>query len=850
MITIETCTEPTGPEAHGLGRLRSALAAAGIKVADVHEATAIEAPHVHLMVGRTSHPAIQAAAAGSGLRLPSEPEATFFQPLPERAAATLLAGGADAAGVMYALLELADRIRCRGLAALSKPDPFLEKASLRIRGVDRFLSGHLDEDWFHSEDFWAYFLDRLAAARLNRFVLVTGFDTAWMSPPYPFFLDIPGFEAVTVEGLAPGRKAANLARLRRIGRDCADRAITFFFGIWQQTPWQQGQSQLVAGLPPDEDALAEFCAAGLRELLVQCPEIAGIHLRVNHEAGVGTQTTPEGFWNTLTDAVADCGRPAKLDLRAKGLSDGMIRHALDRGLDLGVPTKYWCEQTGLPHHLTQMRSEELARLENLNHARRYSYADLLRRPRRHQIIYRLWNLGGTNLFWWGNSEYVRRFCASLAVGEAPGFEFSCPLSLKGGHEVHHREPWPVRIDPAEVSHTCEDERYWIQYLLFGRIGYDPAVADSVFLRDFEQRFGPEAGGQLSGAGAAASLVLPLVTAAHMPVHPMACYWPELSTGGALFATNQANPHFREVTYGAAEPSDSGLFYGIDAYATDLLENAVADKFTPLQVARWLRSLAADTRSALEAAARASDRRPGPEWKAARTDLSMLADLADYHAEKIHAAVHLALFGTGSAESHRRAALVHLKRARSHWQALAERGTHAFRDPLEFRAGTAVGRTGHWRHLTTEIDRDLDCLTTLKPGSQAAAHSLPEAATAGSTTPAFQDGRLPGELEVAERAVAGRSIRVVYRPPISPDPAMVFRLRYRRTNQLEGAFLSLPLLREADGFAASIPAHYVTPEFDQLVYVTGRCDRWETRMLPGLFHPEAPLPYRLIRITEA
>src|SRR5690606_20381655 len=129
------------------------------------------------------------------------------------------------------------------------------------------------------------------------------------------------------------------------------------------------------------------------------------------------------------------------------------------------PTKYWCEHTGLPHHLTQMRDEELTQLDNLNHSRRYSYADLLRKPRWYDVIYRLWSLGSTTLFLWGDPDYVRRFSASCRLGDAAGFEVAAPLSLKGGHAAIQTEAWPIFADPALRVGTWEDERYWLFYLL-------------------------------------------------------------------------------------------------------------------------------------------------------------------------------------------------------------------------------------------------------------------------------------------------------------------------------------------------------------------------------------------------
>src|SRR6185369_17274653 len=110
-------------------------------------------------------------------------------------------------------------------------------------------------------------------------------------------------------------------------------------------------------------------------------------------------------------------------------------------------TKHWCEHTGLPYHLTRMRTEELDRLANLNHSRRYSYADLLRKPQAFDVIYRLWTYGSTCLFVWGDPDFARRFAESCKLGAA-GFEIDAALSFKGGHEMLQAEPWSVYKDAS------------------------------------------------------------------------------------------------------------------------------------------------------------------------------------------------------------------------------------------------------------------------------------------------------------------------------------------------------------------------------------------------------------------
>jgi hypothetical protein len=207
-----------------------------------------------------------------------------------------------------------------------------------------------------------------------------------------------------VAGQNPDARQANLDALRLIGRLCHEHGLLVTFATWQQRPLTSEQDRLVSGLAEEETALSGYCYEGLRTLLDAVPEIDVVQFRVNHESGVGTQVSAADFWNRCTDAVADVARrnarPLILDLRAKGLTDSMIDHAFAMGLHVEVPTKYWCEHAAMPHHITAMRSEELAQLDNFNHSRRYSYADLLKKPRYFDVIYRLWNYGSTNLFLW------------------------------------------------------------------------------------------------------------------------------------------------------------------------------------------------------------------------------------------------------------------------------------------------------------------------------------------------------------------------------------------------------------------------------------------------------------------
>ncbi len=618
-VVLVDRTAGSAPGRHGLAALQAALEGRGIATESAHTVPAAPAGPV-VVAGRVDDACVRGLIAAAGVEIPAAAEALACA----RSGAALVLAGADDRGLAYALLEAADRVRTRGLDALAAMDGLAERPEHAVRSVCRFIMGKLDDEWYASPDFWRYWYGRLAAARFNRFTLIMGFDTGYLTPPYPFYVEVPEYPKVRAKGLSAADLHARLEHLRAIARMAHDHGIEFFLGTWQQNPWVSEEERLVDNLPKDDASLAGYCVAGLKALLRAAPELDGIHFRVNHEAGVGTQKSNEDFWRALVNAAGEVRKDIKLDLRAKGLTDDMIRDGLATGVRVTVPTKYWCEHAGLPHHLTQMRHEELTQLSNFNHSRRYSYADMLKRPRSYDTLYRLWNNGTTSVLLWGDPDYARRFSASCHLGDAAGFEISDPLGLRWGHTPLQKEAWRIHKDPKHAAGRWEDERYWMTYLTFGRLGYSTATSAEVWERELAARFPEGAAAAVLDAYASAGKILPLITAFHMPVHPQLSYWPEVSTGAALFEEHNHRPYKymgKAMSYLTAEPSDPGLFYGVSEYVADAAAGKLRPKYTPLQAGEWLATLAANVRGALDRAAAARGIESAPEWPGTQLDFS-------------------------------------------------------------------------------------------------------------------------------------------------------------------------------------------------------------------------------------
>jgi hypothetical protein len=776
----------------------------------------------------------------------------------------LLISGGDTLGLMYALYEMADRVRCGGLEELGRDIHVEERPDLALRGVDRFIMNRFDEEWFYSRDFWDSFLQKLARNRFNRFTLITGFDTSYMTPPYPFFVEVPGFETLRVRGLSAEKRERNLETLRKIAALCVANGLVFSFGTWQQKPWTNNQQNLVENMPAGDAEFTAFCAEGVRALLESCPGIGALQFRVNMEAGItapagGKTNTHESFWNALIDAAAASGRPLKLDLRAKGVTDGMIAHALASGLDVSIPTKYWCEHAALPYHISKLRGEESRDLQNMNSSRRYSYSNLLKKPRWYDVIFRLWNYGSTNVFLWADTDYVRRFSESLRLAGSYGFEINTPLSLKGGMEARAESPWALHRDPSVINYRWEDERYWAYYLAFGRWGYSGGADPEVIRREFVLRFGG-AGPALLDAYETAAKILPLITTIHFPVHPSLHYWPELYPGAALFAKNNYDPSFGAVDYASALPSDEELFYSIAEYAEDEAAGTFKTKYNPLYMGNQLHGLAEKVRDHLRRAGcsandAANDRVVDSKEKLATwVDFSMVAGLADFHAWKIWAAYYLCSYRRDAAGDNLAKAYSAMLRARSFWAELSALGNRYYHHDLQFNAGAGVARHKNWQErLEKEVDADLACLEALLAG---AGRDIARDREAVAALPDVEPSGLRIQCKFPETCSGGQDLHINARVEGEAlGDAPVVLLNYRHMDHTEGEYRHVPMERRGEEYHGLIPGDYLTPGFTQglspgfdvIVYLSALDAAGRAIIYPGINHPVYAGPYAVIRL---
>lgn len=628
----------TGPATiHGWEKIEAAISAKGIRYEEVANAKA-----AHGAVLIAAGPSLGSGFVAEqiralGIRMPDKPESLIIHKTELQRKQTLLLSGSDDRGLMYALLEVANRIGWATDRAtpLSEVRDTVESASVNDRGVIIFtMQKHQYEDRLHDENYWVKYFDMLADDRFNTFEVLFAYETnGYNCPVYPYYIDVNGFPEVKVVGLSKDEQQRNLTDLHRLVRMAHERGIRVTFGIWCHyyrttaamtpvDPSKPAAPDTVSGLT--EANLVPYTIAAISQFLEEFHEIDNVQLLMMDESGLKTSDMKQ-FWREIFPALKKAAPDIQYELRAKGVSDDLIRQGLDLGLKIRVNTKFWTEQVGLPFFQTHVDFPDQP-------TRRGSYADMLRYPREYQLHWTLWTAGSLRILLWGDPEYVRRFAASTHLGGATGFEIHEPLATKMAGHPHDLKPFEL-LSPSYRYYDYEFQRYWYFFQVFGRVSYNPGTPAEEWNHEFVARFGKDAAPYIKQGLQRASQILPEITAYCQPAdhYPTTRGWPERQRQGDL-------PQYVE-----ANPSDTQQFESIKDAADDILTGRSSPKITPMQTSRWFARASSNVRKLIAAAEQKAGPHPGKEFASTIVDLKILSDLAAYHSHRAAAGLSYALF---------------------------------------------------------------------------------------------------------------------------------------------------------------------------------------------------------------
>src|SRR5690348_2631852 len=792
--------------------LQDTLAAGGVTVQLRRKSEEVPPSQECIYIGGPTSNSARQLLGAAGISLPDGPECLAMARGKIGKRPVLAVTASDARGLVYALLELADRVSFADdpLAELRAVKPVNERPANTIRSVMRaFVSDVQDKPWFNDRAFWQSYLTMLATHRFNRFNLAlglgydftTGITDCYFHFAYPFLVSVPGYDVRAVP-LPDDERDRNLEMLRFISEETERRGLHFQLGLWTHAyQWTNSPhaNYLIAGLTPETQA--SYCRDALRTLLQACPAVRGVTIRTHGESGV-----PEGeygLWRKIFDGAAQCGRRVEIDLHAKGVNQQMIDAALDTGLPVTVSPKFWAEHMGLPYMQGAIRALEMppkhaprsgffALSSGSRSFMRYGYGDLLTEDRRHGVLHRIWP-GTQRMLLWGDPKMAADYGRVSSFCGSNGVELFEPLAFKGRKGSGLPGGRNAYADPS-LQPAFDFEKFSYTYRVWGRNLYNPEGDPGGWQRELRRRFGRGAD-KVEAALASASRILPLVTVAHCPSAANNNYWPEMYTNIAIVAESNPQPYGDTPTprrLGTVSPLDPEFFSGIDEFADELIAGKSSGKYSPAWVAERLEEAAEQALSQLQKAKLKMRDAQSAEFRRLAIDIPIQAGLGRFFAARFRAGICYALYQRSGHRPALEAAIRLNRAARTAWAEFAQPATTPYRSDITY--GPEFFQRGQWLARLPAIDQDTADLENLLNQS-----SIPDSAAQKAD---------PKLIEQAMQAVLKKSsdtehpvLADLHTPPASfqrgkPFPVAVripktnlaqiagLCLRYRHVNQAE------------------------------------------------------------------
>ncbi|WP_129669275.1 hypothetical protein [Phytoactinopolyspora endophytica] len=810
--------------------------------------------------------------AAAGLRdVPHSPESYALRIVADETGGRRIAVAApDDVGFTYALTEIGERLAAGGLGDFTPGPQQTQRPAVPVRGIQRiFASVGEDSAWLHDRAFWTDYLDHVATQRFNRFHLAfgmqynygTGVESRTASDnylcfAYPFLLDVPGFH-VRAQGVTAAERDRNLAALAHIAGETRRRGMSFQLGLWNHA-YDYGYDSRhwypILGISPEIHA--DYCAAAIRMLLAQIPEIDGLTFRVHYEGGIHDQGH-EVFWEKVFHAVSEAGRPLQVDMHAKGI-DQAILDAVDKpGIRPVISGKYWAEHMGVPYHQASIRHRELegatwpgfdAQVAGVTDVERrltrYGYADFLSEDRPVDFMFRVWP-GTQKLLLWGDPAMASGFGRFATFGGSRGVEFCEPLSFKGRKgtgEPGGRDPYlrdDLRLGVADWH------KYRYTYLLWGRLLYDPDAPPETWRRFLRTEYGAAAA-DMESALASLSRILPLVSVVHGVSGANNFYWPEMYVDLPISFWRQSSHYAFDTpapsTWEGVSPFDPTMFYAVGEYADDALDGALTGKYTPLEVASWIEQWVADGEAAISRVRAGLDEPPAAQVHRTLIDLDVLTRLGRFFAGKFRAAVHYAVFRRTADPTAISETIRLLEAAHASYAAIADVLAGVYQEDLAF--GVGISERGHWADRLPAMREDLFALSLER--DEALRVQPPPIAK----TPVARDDRWrldDARFVVPERFTRGQPLEVrLETGTITPVDGA--ELHYRHVDQSE-TFHQVVMDRQGTCFSAWIPGEFTASSYPLMFFAEVRRAGDQPIFVPGLNDTLSNQPYVVLHSTE-
>jgi hypothetical protein len=690
----------------GADEIRRALEPKGIKVS---LSTRGSGADIQVYLGQSGDSRL-GEFTGNHQSVPDGPESYAISVAPPK---TIFVEGSDSTGVMYGALDVAEQfVWAKGNDLAEQVKPVSKLPYLQLRGVNMFITTQdIDEPdgAFWSDEYWTGYLGMMARNRYNLLDIHGPCDAVTLTFPngFSYFVSLPDFPEV---GVGPERAKRNMDRLQQVIRMAADRGIKVAYmnyeapapiGPWKTRSWMKDERWV----PFQQDflngpRLEDYTRKAVISFLKQLPDLWMFGFRV------GESGQPEDFYKNTYLAVMD-DFPKELNLYVRtwiAYRDKVRELARTTKHHLYIEPKYNGEQLGSPYQ---------AALGGRQYPPSGSYEDYTNYPRDYSILWQIRAHGTHRVFYWGSPDFARRTVRSCKFGDGVGFSMEPMEAYLPAADYLHNNP---KTD--HHFYKWMFEREWVWHLVWGRTAYDPDVPDAVFVHEFIDHFGPQAGPLVFKALTESSKIVPFVYSYHNVGLDHQDFAPEFETGDHAFsARSRLWQGTRLAPYGGNNDDflwvntlDRTAMAAPAIYVDNRLKGLASGKMSPFDAADYLESTAIQSEKDIEEAAKLNPS-SAKNFDCMRLDIHAVAWLGRYYRDRILSATHLKYYEQTFHHPELALAYIYLQRAVSDWDHLSEvTEAHFGFVPEYIRMGVKDFR---WRDEGRSLGVDLDQLDQLE-----------------------------------------------------------------------------------------------------------------------------------------
>ncbi len=595
--------------------------------------------------------------------------------------------GKDSAGAMYGGLDLAETIRSEGVAAVrpKQQNPYLPmrgiKFNLPLDARTPTYSAFGDATEKNTAEiwdlgFWREYIDTLAAYRYNHVAL-------WSLHPFPMMVKVPDYPEVALadvmlskgpfEDVYRGDAGSNWEppildqkNLKTVKKMTIDEKIAFWREVMAYGKTRNVDFYIVTwniftcgvegkyGIndDPRNETTIDYFRKSIKELILTYPDLAGIGLTTGENMVLGAREakmTNEAKEDWIVRTYA-AGTLDALKLQpARKLR--FIHRQHQAGVDLVLEKMKPVRDHPNVDFVFSFKYAEA----HVFSATRQPFHEKFTPVIREAKVKTLWTLRNDDvyLFRWAAPDFVREFVKNIPHDVSQGYYYGHD-GFVNGREFTQRDP--------ETPRQLEVQKHWLQWMLWGRLGYDPDYSNERIAALLSARYPGTDGRRLLEAWQNASMVYPRVTGFHWG--SLDWKWYIEGTKGIKIFTDRVGGKsptgFHDVeTFINVPIHEHGGVQSIPEY--------VAGKPTKHLSPLALADLIDRDVEAASAGIKTFKPAENKELRLTLDDIAIICEMGRYYADKIRGSTHVALARVSKKQADKDAAIKTLTEASEHYK---------------------------------------------------------------------------------------------------------------------------------------------------------------------------------------